>query len=273
MFFRTSVHCNPVQGQYRARTGFSLCSFHTQGKTCFHFRVPRWWKQAFPCEKNYTGKTLFSIQGWVCSVMSFQYLLSMSINIVWIERFQKFQTTKSLKSTFCFNISAVKVTQRHLLLKGSIGTLGIEDEAMATIRTIIGLAVPFFIIGPILMSFMFKWLNSSRHPCWAIIEDEVAKENHKRCCCLFSSRCSKCCETSEIIENSSPVALESTNSGNWPQAAMSLQDPSKSLNSSRRPPTHPQCTPNAPPTHPIIKSRWAPIDYVLLEPGDSSPIF
>ena len=163
----------------------------------------------------------------------------MSLNIIWIEIFQWFQTTKSLKSTFCFNISAVKVTQRHLLLKGSIGTLGIEDEAMATIRTIIGLAVPFFIIGPILMSCMFKWLNSSRHPCRAIIEDEVAKEENKRCCCLFSSRCSKCCETSEIIENSSPVALESTNSGNWPQAAMTLQDPLNSLNSPRRPPMRP----------------------------------
>ena len=121
---------------------------------------------------------------------------------------------KIIKVYFFFNISAAKVTQRHLLLMGSIGTLGIEDEAMATIWKIIGLAVPFFIIGPILMSYLFQWLNSSGHPCWAIIEDEVAKENNKRCCCLFSSRCSKCCETSEIIENSSPVALESTNSGN-----------------------------------------------------------
>ena len=34
---------------YRARTGFSLCSF--------------------PCEKNYTGKTLFSLHGWVCSII------------------------------------------------------------------------------------------------------------------------------------------------------------------------------------------------------------
>ena len=30
------LHCNPVQGQYRARTGFSLCTFPTQRKTCFH---------------------------------------------------------------------------------------------------------------------------------------------------------------------------------------------------------------------------------------------
>ena len=27
----------PVQGQYRARTGFSLCSISTQGKPCFHY--------------------------------------------------------------------------------------------------------------------------------------------------------------------------------------------------------------------------------------------
>ena len=34
--FNNYVHCNPVQGQYRARTGFSLCTFPTQGKTCLH---------------------------------------------------------------------------------------------------------------------------------------------------------------------------------------------------------------------------------------------
>ena len=30
------LHCNPLQGQYWARTGFSLCSISTQVKTCFH---------------------------------------------------------------------------------------------------------------------------------------------------------------------------------------------------------------------------------------------
>ena len=63
------IHCNPLQGQYRARTGFSLCSISTQGKSCFHCRVPSWWKQVFPCWKYYTGKTLFSLQGWVCSMV------------------------------------------------------------------------------------------------------------------------------------------------------------------------------------------------------------
>ena len=65
--YKLLPHCNPVQGQYRARTGFSLCTFPTQGKTCFHYRVPRWLEQVFPCWEKYTGKPLFSLQGWVCS--------------------------------------------------------------------------------------------------------------------------------------------------------------------------------------------------------------
>ena len=76
------VHCNPIQGQYRARTGFSLCTFPTQGKTCFHYRVPRWWKQVFPCEKKYTGKTLFSLQGRVCSAsLSNLYITKIAFSV------------------------------------------------------------------------------------------------------------------------------------------------------------------------------------------------
>ena len=34
-------------------------------------------KQAFPCEKNFTGKTLFSLRGWVCSVAKIEiYVLT-----------------------------------------------------------------------------------------------------------------------------------------------------------------------------------------------------
>ena len=29
--------------------------FPPQEKTCFHYRVPRWWIQAFPVRKKYTG--------------------------------------------------------------------------------------------------------------------------------------------------------------------------------------------------------------------------
>ena len=31
------LHCNPLQGQYRVRTGFSLCSISIQGKTYFQY--------------------------------------------------------------------------------------------------------------------------------------------------------------------------------------------------------------------------------------------
>ena len=36
-------------------------------------------EQVFPCEKNFTGKTLFSSQGWQCgskSQLSFQFRIS-----------------------------------------------------------------------------------------------------------------------------------------------------------------------------------------------------
>ena len=38
------------------KTGFSLCSFSLQGKPCNENRF-------LPVKKNYTGKTLFSLQG------------------------------------------------------------------------------------------------------------------------------------------------------------------------------------------------------------------
>ena len=33
--------------------------------------IPLLWKQIFPCENFLTGKILFSLQGWVCSVNQF----------------------------------------------------------------------------------------------------------------------------------------------------------------------------------------------------------
>ena len=63
---QTWLHCNPIQGQYRARTRFSLWSFPHREKPVFIYREP-----------------LFSLQGlcfhyreWVCSVLEF---------IVWMQ--------------------------------------------------------------------------------------------------------------------------------------------------------------------------------------------
>ena len=55
------MHCIPIQGQYRARTGFSLRSISTQGKTCFHYRVsgPVDENRIFPVRNTTQGKPCF----------------------------------------------------------------------------------------------------------------------------------------------------------------------------------------------------------------------
>ena len=60
-----SQHCKPIPVM---KTGFSLCTLSLQGKTCFHYRF-------FPVKNTYTGKTLFSLQGWICSVVATHYIL------------------------------------------------------------------------------------------------------------------------------------------------------------------------------------------------------
>ena len=60
------IHCNPVQGRYRARTGFSLSSKFSQGKTCFHYREPLFSLQRpcfhyrnFPVRESSEGNPVF----------------------------------------------------------------------------------------------------------------------------------------------------------------------------------------------------------------------
>ena len=60
------IHCNPVQGQYRARTGFSLCSKFSQGKTCFHYREPLFSLQG-PCIHYRDFPVRITTQGNPCS--------------------------------------------------------------------------------------------------------------------------------------------------------------------------------------------------------------
>jgi hypothetical protein len=55
-------------------TGPNVLEMHC--KSCFHYRdpcnenrVPCNENRFFSFEKNFTGKTLFSLQGWVCSVV------------------------------------------------------------------------------------------------------------------------------------------------------------------------------------------------------------
>jgi hypothetical protein len=44
---------------------------------------PLQWKQVFTCEKNFTGKTLFLLQGWVCSVSLYSYKKSQSKSFIY----------------------------------------------------------------------------------------------------------------------------------------------------------------------------------------------
>ena len=57
------------------KTGFSLWSFFSQGKTCFHYRKPLFSLQGpcfhyrdFPVRKTWHGKPCFHYREWVCSV-------------------------------------------------------------------------------------------------------------------------------------------------------------------------------------------------------------
>ena len=60
---KINLHCNPVQGQYRARTGFSLCTFSHREKPVFITWEPCNETRVFPAWEKYTGKTLF----WPCT--------------------------------------------------------------------------------------------------------------------------------------------------------------------------------------------------------------
>ena len=64
---KVPVHCNPVQGQYRARTGLSLWSFPHR-EPLFSLQGPLFSLQGFPCEKTSQGKPCFHYREWVCSV-------------------------------------------------------------------------------------------------------------------------------------------------------------------------------------------------------------
>lgn len=86
---------------------------------------------------------------------------------------------------FFHHFLACTVIPRHLLLRNSLGTMEIEEDAFFTIWLTLGLVTMFFIIGPIFSCYLFKWANSSLHLSYEIVADEVEKEKaeKKKCCC------------------------------------------------------------------------------------------
>ena len=87
------LHCNPVQGQYRARTGFSLCSKISQGKTCFHYRESLISLQGIPCDNYYLTGHALGI--WICGC-SLYYKREH-----WASKSAGAHSTKSLKISGC----------------------------------------------------------------------------------------------------------------------------------------------------------------------------
>ena len=70
------------------------------------------------------------------------------------------------------------MTLRHLILQESIGTLALEDEAFFNVWMIVSTTLACSIIMPFLLTSLFKWINTSKHPCHEIIKDEI-KKNEK----------------------------------------------------------------------------------------------
>ena len=86
------------------KTGFSLCTCSLQGKTCNE-------NSFFPVKNTYTGKTLFSLQGWVCSVCSGYVVFVSEIERNWAWKYHRGATPICHKSIFCWNSTrARKVT-------------------------------------------------------------------------------------------------------------------------------------------------------------------
>ena len=63
LIFKVNFHCWKMKIALQSRTGISLCSISTQRKTCFHYRIPRWWKQLFTWWKYYTWENTVFITG------------------------------------------------------------------------------------------------------------------------------------------------------------------------------------------------------------------
>ena len=52
----------------------------------------------------------------------------------------------------------------------------IENEAFLTIWITLSVTAMSFVLGPILSCYLFKLVNTSMHPCYEIIEDDIKTE-------------------------------------------------------------------------------------------------
>ena len=91
-------------------------------------------------------------------------------------------------------ILAWTVSKRHWLLKESIGTTALENEAYKTIWVTLIVALFLLIVGPILACKLYKKIITTLHPSYQIVDEEIKKEKAQRTkekCWGILSRCSK----------------------------------------------------------------------------------
>ena len=90
-------------------------------------------------------------------------------------------------------LPACTITARQWLLEESIGAMEIENQAFKTVWIIFSISVFSMIFGPIISVALFKKINSTLHPCYDIIEEEIQEEKKSlRSKCLgFFSACSQ----------------------------------------------------------------------------------
>ena len=96
-------------------------------------------------------------------------------------------------------ILAWTVSKRHWLLKESIGTMALENEAYKTIWVTLIVALFLLIVGPILACKLYKKIITTLHPSYQIVEEEIKTEKAQRTkekCCSKRSCCPKksCCQ-------------------------------------------------------------------------------
>ena len=77
-------------------------------------------------------------------------------------------------------ILAWTVSKRHWLLRESIGTTALENEAYTTIWTTLIVAIFLLIVGPILACKLYKKIITTLHPSYQIVEEEIKTEKAQR---------------------------------------------------------------------------------------------
>lgn len=98
---------------------------------------------------------------------------------------------------------ACTITARQWLLEESIGTMGIEDEAFKNVWIILSVSLLSMVFFPIISVALFKKINTTLHPCYDIIKEEIQKDKKSlktKCLSFFRNCKEKCTCNSDCIK-------------------------------------------------------------------------